>query len=209
MLFWCVRFNSLEFKTQSVMKYSPYHIIDGEAYWYKNAPEACHKFIPALVSSKIAEESTCFIELERLAGPTLSHLYTNCCMTPGTLRSMISTLHAIHEVSRTTQNVMVACQSSCDFALKISRLCNALWLRLLQSPCSEQFPIDIMSNYIPKVQQRCKKSKEIYDMVCGEGWSAVRDEIIQGLQLYEESGIAKEGVIHGVCICRRIVLSLI
>ena len=28
-------FNSLEFKAHSVTKYSPYHIIDGEAYWYQ------------------------------------------------------------------------------------------------------------------------------------------------------------------------------
>ena len=110
-------FNSLEFKAGSVTKYSPFHILDGEAYWYQHAPTAAQKHIPALVSCKIQvrahgcgvcligpfhfvrpglcvvsggvraqPDTTCFIELERLKGPTLCHLYTNCCLTPNTLR---------------------------------------------------------------------------------------------------------------------------
>ena len=42
-----------EFKSHSVSKYSPYHILDGEAYWYQHAPPAAQKHIPALISCKI------------------------------------------------------------------------------------------------------------------------------------------------------------
>ena len=42
-----------EFKSNSVSKYSPYHILDGEAYWYQHAPPAAQKHIPALISCKI------------------------------------------------------------------------------------------------------------------------------------------------------------
>ena len=46
-------FNSLEFKPNSVAKYSPFHILDGEAYWYQHAPSAAQKHIPAMISCKI------------------------------------------------------------------------------------------------------------------------------------------------------------
>jgi capsule biosynthesis phosphatase len=154
-------FNSLQFRPGSVCKYSPYHVLDGEAYWYQNAPLAAQKFIPALVALKIQPDTTSFIELERLKGPTLCHLYTNCCMTPNTLREHLQTLDAIHE---------------CD--------------------ANEDFAIDILQNYIPKIHSRCKTSRETYESCC-EGWEAVRDTIVQGLEAYAASGLAKEGVIHG------------
>ena len=154
-------FNSLEFKPGSVAKYSPYHILDGEAYWYQHAPAAAQKYIPALISCKIQPDTTCFIELERLKGPTLCHLYTNCCMTPNTLREHFQALDKIHE---------------CD--------------------ANEDFALDIMQNYIPKIRSRCKASRDIYEACC-VGWETVRDQIIEGLEAYAASGMAKEGVIHG------------
>lgn len=60
----------------------------------------------------------------------------------------------------------------------------------------EDFAIDIMQNYIPKIRSRCTTSREIYESCC-EGWEAVRDRIIEGLEEYDASGMAKEGVIHG------------
>ena len=46
-------FNALEFKSGSVSKYSPFHVLDGEAYWYQHAPRNAKKYIPALLSCKI------------------------------------------------------------------------------------------------------------------------------------------------------------
>jgi hypothetical protein len=51
-----------------VTKYSPHHIIDGEAYWYQNAPELAQQYIPRMLNCRISPDTTCFIELERLAG---------------------------------------------------------------------------------------------------------------------------------------------
>ena len=102
------------------------------------------------------------IELERLAGPTLCHLYTNCCITPNTLRALLTALHGLH-----------------------------------QAPCAkEDFDIDLVSNYTPKITERCANYQAIYDEHC-PGWEAVRAEIVAGLQAYEASGLATEGVIHG------------
>ena len=49
---------------------------------------------------------------------------------------------------------------------------------------------------IPKIRKRCAASASVYDACC-EGWEAVRDKIIAGLEEYEASGMAKEGVVHG------------
>ena len=49
---------------------------------------------------------------------------------------------------------------------------------------------------IPKIRKRCAASASVYDACCG-GWEAVRDTIIAGLEEYEASGMAKEGVVHG------------
>lgn len=49
---------------------------------------------------------------------------------------------------------------------------------------------------IPKICDRCRASHETYDAYC-EGWESVRDRIVEGLEAYGASGLAKEGVIHG------------
>ena len=51
--------NSLEFKSHTVTKYSPHHIIDGEAYWYENAPELAQQYIPRMLSCRISPDTTC------------------------------------------------------------------------------------------------------------------------------------------------------
>ncbi len=165
-------FNSLEFKSKSIIKYSPYHILDGEAYWYQFAPAAVKKYIPSLVSCKIQSGTKCFIEIERMKGPTLSHLYTNCCMCPNTLSEHFKTLETFHE-------------------------CEA----------NEDFTIDIMQNYIPKIRSRCKESGDIFDSYC-KGWETVRDKIIDFLEEYTASGIAKEVVIHGDPVFSNVIATL-
>ena len=68
--------------------------------------------------------------------------------------------------------------------------------RIHECDANEEFTIDIMQNYIPKIRSRCKASREIYDSCC-EGWETVRDRIIECLEEYAASGMAKEAVIHG------------
>lgn len=165
-------FNSLEFKANSVAKYSPFHILDGEAYWYQHAPSAAQKHIPALISCKIQvgsvhfsvcskenntqhtqkthecpdlcsdnrvcsddvqPDTTCFIELERLKGPTLCHLYTNCCMTPNTLRDhfigalSFIRLHYLFPSALCSADLTADCVACLLFLPSYQTSCSAGW----------------------------------------------------------------------------------
>lgn len=164
-------FNTLDFKSKSVIKYSPYYILDGEVYWYKNMPIKVQKYFPTLTNYKIQFDNTCFIVLERLKGPTLSHLYTNLSMNHHTLCEHFKLLDKIHD-----------CESG------------------------EDFEIDIMQNYIPKIMNRCEVSHDIYEDCCDD-WKTVLDKIVNGLEEYASSGLAKEGVIHGDPVFSNVIIT--
>ena len=113
----------------------------------------------------------------RLSGPTLSHLYTNCCMTPDTLRGGPFSACRCHSTAP-------RCHSTA-FPVPLHRLLLATSTAVVRtlhalhtSPCCEEFEIDVMSNYIPKVKSRCAKSKEVYDACCDGAESRRRRELL-------------------------------
>lgn len=82
-------FNKLKYCENTVIKQGN---IGGERYWYENIPSEIVHFFPTLLSSSISQ-----IEISKIDGVPLSHLYVNNSLTTNTLRAALKCLNTIHE----------------------------------------------------------------------------------------------------------------
>lgn len=84
-------FNNIYIKDSSVVKTSDN--LDGEIYWYKNIPCEVSSFFPKVIN---VEKNT--LEIERIKGISVSHLYVNGALTRDILLKILKSISLLHNI---------------------------------------------------------------------------------------------------------------
>lgn len=106
-------FNSIQFFKDSVIKRGK---IEGERFWYRNMPNEVTHLFP-----KILKETKNQIEIERVHGAPLSHLYVNNSLTINTLKIVLNSLGEIHTSKLPEDRVNIYANYSAKLQERYSR----------------------------------------------------------------------------------------
>ena len=107
-------FNDVQIIGRHVIKSSNATTFLGEVYFYENLPKALSDHFCALISSETIEAQypndmppTRVITLEKIEGPTFSHLVTSRCLTTARFGRLLDALSAIHTYKNTEKEEQI------------------------------------------------------------------------------------------------------
>lgn len=92
----CRNFNRIEVRDDQITKYSTFEHLEGEIYWYNHVHPSMRLFIPTILDSNLSQHVVCYINMERIRGPTYSQLYVNGALTPSGIQKLLDVLGLIH-----------------------------------------------------------------------------------------------------------------
>ena len=93
-------FNDVKIINEHVVKTSGADTIEGEIYYYRHIPESKKKYfanVHKLEQTTLNANYKGTIIMERIQGPTFSHLLVSRCLTTGRLNKMLNALHDLHK----------------------------------------------------------------------------------------------------------------
>lgn len=202
----CRTFNKIECRDDRIFKYSTFEHLVGEVHWYTHAPPNLLRYIPKLLQFKCAPLEVCFLELERIRGPAMSHLYSNGCLTPGELQQLFHVLEEVHASSTEDGHASTDDHASSTEDGHASTNDHASSTENGHASTSTETKLDIYSNYTIKVTRRLQEHANVYAALSQS--QDVYDTIMRRLQEYQDANVAQSAIIHGDPVFTNVILDL-
>jgi len=90
-------FNTVVEIDNQIIKQSSAKSFEGEVYFYKNLPKELSQYFPKIFDIEYVAATTRYsVKMQKISGPTFSHLVTHRCLTEGRFVKMLNNLHEIH-----------------------------------------------------------------------------------------------------------------
>ncbi|PNS19649.1 Mannose-1-phosphate guanyltransferase [Sphaceloma murrayae] len=188
-------FNTIQIIGDKVQKSSRSSKLLAEMYFYCFRPTAIADLFPTIYSANYFKESgTYSFTMEKLHGISYSHLLTARSLTAGRLRIMLQALHRVHNAPVSTTSVVTVSDEVEKF--------------FSQKSVSNPSEINIHENYAPKLRQRYKEHRAVYDRIGARETARIYDVLVARLDAYEHDGSAiYSDTIHGDPVFSNILLN--